>query len=185
MMSMACRNVLTAGGLRSFVKRGVDVGSYDSSGYSVMLWAIHNHNVELVKAAILSGWEVDRPIAFSNLRRDETALHASMGLFSRDRAIALALIEAGADVNRMEGRIYESSPLVLAVEWGDRVVIEALLARGADPLKGRGIYRARSAREVARSRGHHELVELFDNHMKKIHEERLVAKHKKAITLRF
>lgn len=70
-----------------------------------------------------------------------------------------ALLEAGADVNAVDGdSVWERTPLMAAVKGGHPAVVRHLLAKGADPAR-EGDATGSSALQEAAYRGRIEIVE--------------------------
>ena len=103
------------------VRHGCDVNAFSAWGYTPLMKA---KNGKVAKALIAHGADIDAEDGAGR----RTLMH---GLYNPE--IAVALLEAGADINikRHDGRTFTE----LAVRIGNLDVIDALVKRGAD-LRG-------------------------------------------------
>jgi uncharacterized protein len=121
--------------VRTLIESGSDIRARSTNGFTPLLFAARQGDVESVRALIAAGSDAN-----------ETALDGSSALLvataSDQEAAALLLLEKGADPNRADSIGY--TPLH-AVVWkpsakagltranGTSVLVNALLAHGADP----------------------------------------------------
>ncbi|HEV2251011.1 MAG TPA: ankyrin repeat domain-containing protein [Candidatus Limnocylindria bacterium] len=117
------------------------------------LAAFFGHS-SVVSFLIAAGADVSAP---SRNRMSVTALHSAIA--GRDRASALALIAAGADVNAKQQDDFTA--LHEAAQNGDREIVDALLAAGADPSLTLSKSGERPA-DLARTHGHPEIAQVLE-----------------------
>jgi ankyrin repeat protein len=110
----------------------------------------HRQAAELLLAR---GGEVNTP---SRNAQGVTSLHAALS--SRDPSFAIALVEAGADVNAKQAS--GVTPLHETAFNGDTELTQFLLDRGADPSVRDN--QGRTAADLARERGHTPVAELLE-----------------------
>ncbi len=113
-----------AGMVANLIKLGVAVDLVDEEGYTVLMHALDN--IDVVKALLAGGVDVDA-VDFGG----HTALmHACEG---ENPEAALALIQAGADVNKMSDYGENALHHALVCHMKDNLeVVEALIKAGVD-----------------------------------------------------
>lgn len=125
--------------VRTLLANGADANQKDRNGYTALMYAARNGDVETMKALVDAGAAVNaRDCAVNGWPPLIHAIHKS-----NNQAVYF-LLERGADVNMRAGRCAEgevkegSTALMFAAGYDDDVLVRALLARGADPRAGSG-----------------------------------------------
>lgn len=117
--------------MTAVVVAALDGPARDREAGHSLVWAAHVHDERAVTRLLARGVALAAPVADApTLDVGGAALLAALAR-SGGRAAALALLAAGASVDRADAR--GSTPLMRAAALDDDVVVEALLARGADP----------------------------------------------------
>ena len=110
--------------------RGADPNICDAQGTSVVHLAARQDDVFWLREALRHGGNPDAPNTGNRHAPDSTPLFYA--LRARKPATALALIDAGADVNHQDW--VGNAPLRVAIESGLCQVAIRLIEAGADPL---------------------------------------------------
>lgn len=125
--------------VRTLLANGAAANQKDKNGYTALMYAARNGDVETMKALIDAGADVNmRDCAVNGWTPLIHAIHKS-----NNQAVYL-LLERGADVNikaeRCDVGVVKDGPtaLMFAAGYDDDVLVRALLARGADPYAGSG-----------------------------------------------
>ncbi len=120
--------------VQKLLTQGAEVNVSDSSGLTALMWAARSGHTETMKALLDAGADINmRDCAGNGWTPLIHALHKS-----QNRA-AYLLLDRGADVNARAGECREKvaeggvTPLMIAAVNDDAALIEALLAKGADP----------------------------------------------------
>lgn len=133
--------------------KAANATDYNTDGFHALGLAAFFHQFDVLKILLASGADVRAP---SRNPMCVTALHSAVA-DKGDAESALALIAAGADPNARQQHGW--TPLHGAAASGDRAVVEALLAAGAD--RALAIDDGRRAADLARENGHADLAELL------------------------
>lgn len=112
--------------VQRFIDRGVDLERHDKSGFTALVTAALEGQVEIAQMLLAAGVDVDRPDTL--FRR--TALHHAV-IRDSDEMLAL-LLEAGADVSLLDSYSGVSPLHLLIGQNGDPDRIALLLEHGAD-----------------------------------------------------
>lgn len=126
---------------------------YNTDGFHPLGLAAFFGQVDVAKTLLDLGADVQAP---SQNPMRVTALHSAVADGGHPE-IALALIGAGADPNAKQRHGW--TPLHGAAHSGDRAVVEALLAAGADRTITND--EGRTAADIARDAGHADLAALL------------------------
>ena len=112
--------------VQALLAQGADPDEMDGAGGSALVAAARGGHVAVMRALIDGGADVDRrDVRFS---RWTPLIHA---LHTRQDAATLLLLDSGAEVDAtMDGG---ATALIFAAAYGETAIVEALLARGADP----------------------------------------------------
>jgi ankyrin repeat protein len=105
------------------VSQGARLDSGGGRGVSPLIWAARNGQVAAIRRLVRLGASPDLPGGVNGWTPVEHALHKGQ------TAAALALLDLGANVQGSKGL----RPLALAAGYGNATLVEALIARGADP----------------------------------------------------
>jgi ankyrin repeat protein len=131
--------------LRRALERGAKVGDYSYDGWTALHLAAFFGQMDAVRILLAAG--ADRsPVSRNSLKN--TPLHAATA--AGHSAIAVLLIERGADVNAQDAGAH--TPLHIAAENGLVEVVKALVASGADLLAVDHGDKTPLARAAARNR---------------------------------
>lgn len=129
-------------------------GSADAPALSDEQVAFLNRLFDLAREGKLELLEYIRQGIPADLSDHKGDTFLILAAYAGHEDLVRGLIEAGADVNRLNQR--EQSALTCAVFRGDEVLVTALLAAGADPELG-----AQNAVATARAFGQDELLALL------------------------
>jgi len=110
------------------INRGADVKATDNNGNTPLLYACRGRNKELIELLIEKGADVN-----AKGKDGFTPLLWACFRYDNEEVIKL-LIEKGADVNYSSGMV--NTPLGLASNRNDEVLVELLIKKGADAKKG-------------------------------------------------
>lgn len=142
---------------QALLRHGANPNAHDADGYDILAIATTNNDIELLKAALAAGTD---PRAVEG-RDHSSALILAAQLGYAD--IAHALIEAHADIDRVNARGWTALITAVTLGGGDKAhlaVVDALVAAHADgaikdPL-------GRTALDYARARGYSDMVPILE-----------------------
>ena len=121
--------------LEKWIELGADVDKKNDNGTTPLNFAIAGNNVRVVEFLVKHGVSIDH----KNLHGSTPLHYAITGLYSLSPKIPIILIEAGADVNTLDGE--GNSPLYKLRKqkqygWGayDEKIEQMLISRGAKEI---------------------------------------------------
>lgn len=121
--------------LEKWIKLGADVDKKNDNGTTPLNFAIAGNNVRVVEFLVKHGVSIDH----KNLHGSTPLHYAITGLYSLSPKIPIILIEAGADVNTLDGK--GNSPLYKLRKqkqygWGayEEKIEQMLISRGAKEI---------------------------------------------------
>lgn len=133
-------------------RAGANVESHDPRGYTALILASYNGSLEVTRALLEAGAQVDAP----DLGRGNTAL---MGVaFKGFGEIVTCLLDVGAEVDRRN--LAGQTALMMAALFGRSVIVEELIAAGANPALVD--VAGNSARSVAAAQSNEAMLMLLD-----------------------
>jgi ankyrin repeat protein len=136
--------------VRELIAKRADVEAINAKGETALMWAAARDSVPMAEALIAAGAQVDyredppkhcaTPLVWSVARLSSDEKNMDQGVhwaISRwpeaGGQVALLLLERGADPNHA---LFSEPPLVYAAICALEPVVDRMLERGADPLKG-------------------------------------------------
>ncbi len=134
----------------ALVSKGADVNATNNEGVTPLYYAAEKGNLALVQMLLSNGADVNLHAKGKN---GEAALNAVSRFTRGHTEIALALLDAGADVNTRNSD--GSTPLIQASFSGNIKMVEVLIKRGAD-IQARN-KRGNTALDEVPRQGHNEL----------------------------
>jgi ankyrin repeat protein len=136
------------------IAAGADVNVPDSTGTTVLHWAVYNNAVELVEALLNAGADPNAANRYGSTVMSEAAV-------AGDVSVIQALLDAGADVEsaNAEGQ----TALMIVARTANTAAAEALIAAGAD-VNAREAWKGQSALMWAAARGRSDMVRLLAAH---------------------
>lgn len=111
------------GEVKSLLESGVDPNFQDSNGWTALMWAAQDNNMDIVQALIDAGADPNVSDEY-----EETALRKAMNYNHLE--MIQALVRTGADIDQQDS--YGFTPLMIAVINGDIEAVQKLLELGAD-----------------------------------------------------
>ena len=120
----AAARVNDTSAILNYIKEGADVNIVNSKGFTPLILAVYNNNLEATKVLIIKGARVDV--------QDFSGNTALMGAtFKGYTNMVDLLIELGkANVNQVNAN--GASALIFAATFGQKDIAEKLIAHGAD-----------------------------------------------------
>ena len=140
--------------LAAITSPDVDVNATEPDGSTVLLWAVHAVDHDLVRALLKAG-------AKANIANHFGASPLTEAVKLGDVGIATLLLDAGADVNSPNQD--NQTALMLASSIGSRELAALLITRGAD-VNAVERFRDQTALMWAAAEGHADVVELLLAH---------------------
>ena len=141
---------------KRFLDDGYLPNSSNEVGYTALMGAARGEQIEMIQFLLSHGWKAQLPD-----RRGITALHWAVAQPASDPARQVAcismLLDAGSDpiARTPEG----GTPLMDAAWFGNGDAVKHLLHAGANPSLTNN--KGRTAKDLATSRGHADLVEML------------------------
>lgn len=134
---------------------GADVEEANDAGYSNLMFAAKNGDIELAKCFLDANADVN--LVMEDYAGEETAL--SLAAAYGHASMARLLLENGADVNFQSQKGAQVTPLMHAAMSGHADVVRELLSAGAD--KSLKTTESVTAIEMARTNDHQKVVEML------------------------
>ena len=123
LIAAASKGVISV--VKILLERGEQLETTDDRRQNALYRAIENHQLEAVRALLDHGADME----FKSGRPDETALLAAVDQFRGSEAVALLLVERGADLN-VKDWLYKRSALGMAAGSGMETLVRTLLDHG-------------------------------------------------------
>lgn len=110
------------------VHDGIDINARGKGGITPLIWAVGRRSTSAIAFLISSGADVSAVAAEGD---GKTAVHWASAM-DNSRSILEALLSAGADVDVLDGRGFET-PLQTSIMYGRQESFQVLLGSGANP----------------------------------------------------
>lgn len=110
--------------MAEYIKQGIDINQANAKGFTPLILAVYNNNAEAVKFLISKGAKVDA--------QDMSGNTALMGATFKGyvNMVDILLSEGKANVNQINAN--GASALIFAATFGQKEIVEKLIAEGAD-----------------------------------------------------
>jgi uncharacterized protein len=131
-MSTSAARAANRSGISALIARGQSMNVYDNQGATPLLLAINIGDVQLV-ASLLAGGAAPNIASRRSGNDDQVKLPLVGAVRSRSLPMVEALIEAGADLNRIDEN--RNWALREAIRNGSPDIVARLLSSGADPKR--------------------------------------------------